>query len=562
MTLFLIIKARELSPRAVNDKNVYLNDYYAPTYFKNLNTNIGINTNNSCGYVATGMLLSFWDSYWDDNIIDERYDQNASSQFDYFDYVADSPGIKVEPPSLAFADAETYHSNLFKYSDTYFHFLLISMGDKLYGTTKGTYGMGYSNYSKLFHYYVYEYKGYITDEVEIIEESTNVRKKAIDLIKQGIPVKLGTDGHAVVAYDYDERTDSIYCHFGWDSRYTHVTIESMGYHSYNNLFAFNFKNKHNHAFNYDYKSSQGNTGHYCVCSSVLPREITVENYYLDSYPKYTWKSMICNKWFEDENIYHTLSILDSYGRAVYTKSKIFDNEYILNRSEYDYALKLSSNSYSIYVGIDSSNGGYWDDYYCVAKFDKPNRYLYKSSFLPCDWGFAGRYYFENELDDTHLALEKERKYTEVTQNGLTILTERLRCGFIENTYVVLSPRRENAGRAYLMLNFDKKVYSFMLRVCLWSGFENIDGTTNIAIKDDEGFWHHLSQIDLNKVKTKTNGLTQIIEQTPQGIFGLKIESTSSAIGTRNMGRFCIADMVFTTMSGFSNYNYIDCDYNV
>lgn len=195
-----------------------MDDFYAPTYFKNLQSNFGRNAKGSCGYVATGMLLSFWDTYWDDDIIDEKYDQKSLLKTETFDYSADSPGLAMEPDNVAKVDNATYHSNVFPLSDRYFQFLLISMGNSLYGTSAGSYVMNYDNYSRLFDHYVYDYKGYSRDDVEVIKESTDVRKKAIDLIKQGIPVKLGIGGHAVVAYDYDEQNDDIYCHFGWGVR--------------------------------------------------------------------------------------------------------------------------------------------------------------------------------------------------------------------------------------------------------------------------------------------------------------------------------------------------------
>lgn len=206
----------ELYKTAINDENTYLSDFYAPTYFKNLRTNFGNNEKGSCGYVATGMLLSFWDTYWDDNVISENYDKNILLSGKNIDFTVDSPGIEMEPSSIVKVDDVKYHSNIFSYSNDYFHFLLISMGDLLYGTSSGSYGMNYDNYSTLFNYYVYKYKGYSIKEVEVIEEYSDVRNKAISLIKQGIPVKLGIEGHAVVAYDYDEKTDNIYCHFGWE----------------------------------------------------------------------------------------------------------------------------------------------------------------------------------------------------------------------------------------------------------------------------------------------------------------------------------------------------------
>ena len=50
-------------------------------YFKNLKGNIIDNYLGVCGYTSLGMLLSFYDSYWNDNTIRNQYDvcTNVSS---------------------------------------------------------------------------------------------------------------------------------------------------------------------------------------------------------------------------------------------------------------------------------------------------------------------------------------------------------------------------------------------------------------------------------------------------------------------------------------------------
>jgi len=540
-----------------NEESIFLKDFYATTYFKNLNTNFGYNEKGTCGYVATGMLLSFWDTYWDDNVIEDRYDINGELESDSFDYTIDSPGIEMEPKEIYDVSDEEYRSNIFKYSDKYFQFLLISMGDNLYGTSSHKYSMNYLKYEKLFNYYIYDYRGYTDKEVEIIKTNENVRERTIELIKQGIPVKLSVGGHAVIAYDYDEKTDKIYCHFGWGTNSTHVTIESLGYSEYLNLFAFNFKTQHTHSFNFNYDSDK----HLCICSTVIPSEIKVSNYYLDTNPTFLWVSLIKERRYKDIELYNELSILDSNKKVVFTINNIYDNEYTLSTEKFKQILNLSSTYYYVYLRLSSENSDYWDDYYCEVSFNKPNKYLNKSSFLPSERGFNGRYYFANELESNYLENEPERKTTTVTSNGLTIITNRLRCGYIENLYVVLSPRREDAGYSYFEMNFSKGVYSFMYRACLWSNKENIDGVGKIYKKDIVGNWSVLKDISLSDLESKSSGLTQFVEDTPWGIYGLRFELTSTAIGSRNKGRFCIDDIVFNTSSGSTNYNYINCDYS-
>ena len=74
-----------------NTDVMYLNNNFSTKYFYNLNNYCGNNSKGSCGYVALSMILSFYDTYWDDRVIPENYDQNAN-----FQTVAsfESPGIR------------------------------------------------------------------------------------------------------------------------------------------------------------------------------------------------------------------------------------------------------------------------------------------------------------------------------------------------------------------------------------------------------------------------------------------------------------------------------------
>lgn len=223
---------------------------------------------------------------------------------------------------------------------------------------------------------------------------------------------------------------------------------------------------------------------------------------------------------------------------------------------------MANPSYYVYITVGSDTYPYWDDFYCISSFREPNRYGLKFSFLPKDWGFEGRYYFSNELDSASVSADPDRMYTTVTQNNLTIETDRLRCGYIEESYVVLSPRRENAGRAYFEMNFDKPVYSFMYRACMWSNSENLDGSAIIQVKNAQGVWSTLKDIPISSLETKENGLTQFVESTLNGIYGLRFETTATATGDRNKGRFCLGDMAFSTSLITGLIPFVDYDYDI
>ena len=83
----------EMSP--VVDGNIetpYKN--YMEAYFSGLTKNMGENSKNSCGYVAIGQILSYYDSFLSDNIIAEQYDQASKGADTNIVERKDSPGIK------------------------------------------------------------------------------------------------------------------------------------------------------------------------------------------------------------------------------------------------------------------------------------------------------------------------------------------------------------------------------------------------------------------------------------------------------------------------------------
>ena len=128
------------------------------------------------------MLLSFWDTYWDDSIIEENSDVRTNLSKSYIDFPVEAPGVAPEPFSIAYADDETYYQNIFNTQEQYFQFLLMSMGNDLYGIEQGDYGLASSNMLALFKHYLFEYRNFSKNDVEITSTSLNVRNKAIRLI--------------------------------------------------------------------------------------------------------------------------------------------------------------------------------------------------------------------------------------------------------------------------------------------------------------------------------------------------------------------------------------------
>ena len=401
--------------------------------------------------------------------------------------------------------------------------------------------------------------------------ATKMRKTIIEKVTQGVPVivdarqsKSNGSAHSFIAYDYDEKNDEIYCHAGWyDESTYHISMSDLGYTYIQEIMYFDAKIDHTHSFNYSRFDESGNLVDICACTSMIPTNIEICNNFLDVPATFKWNSLIKEKWAKKDKFHHKISILRNNRYEAFEIDNIYDNEYTLCTEEWVNIINNVANPYYyVYITVDSDTYSYMDDYFCDQLFSEPNRYGLKSTFLPKDWGFEGRYYFLNELDSSHIISDPARMYSTVTQNGLTIDTKRLRCGYIEESYIVLSPRRENAGEAYLEMNFDKTVYSFMYRACMWSNSENFDGTALIQIKNSQGVWSTLKEIPIDSLKIKEDGLTQFIEYTVAGIYGLRFVTTSTATGSRNKGRFCLGDIVFSTSLSATLIPYVDYDYEI
>ncbi len=578
-----MIKPNALAPtykiQNKNSNNIFITDYYAPYYFSNLNGHFGNNVKGSCTYVAVDMLLSYYDSFWTDNFLPENYDGDNEFVDKTILDATESPGSKNEADinvNINNLSDEEYYKLVNNNSTKIVHFDLLSRGINkfnLYNETSKDLTLGTFLYD--VRDVVYDY----LDESTILKRNalkigfensnpTKMRETIIEKVSTGVPVIVDAasyagSAHSFIAYDYDEESNEIYCNAGWYRESTHhISMTDLGYTKLQEIMYFEPNIEHSHSYNYSINDENGNLTKICSCSSMIPTQIEIYNNYLDVNPTFKWNSLIKEKWSKKYNLYHSLSILRVNRYEVFQIDNIFDNKYTLSYEKWTTVInEVASPSYYVYVTIGSKTYPYWNDYYCSVLFREPNRYLFKNSFLPRDWGIEGRYYFLNELDLSSVSSDLYRMYTTTTQNGLTINTERLRCGYIEDLYIVLSPRREGAGRSYFEMNIDKPIYSFMYRACMWSHSENLDGIAIIQTKDIYGSWTTLKDIPINSLKSKENGMTQFVEQTPNGIYGLRFETTATATGDRNKGRLCLDDIVFSTQYGTQNNLYADLDYS-
>lgn len=163
----------------IQNKNIYQKDNYCSYYFSNLNENMANNLYGSCAYTSMSMLLSFYDTYWNDSIINSSYDvttnfniSDGTRDYCYAPINVSSPGIKFESKNLFNnIDIGEYISLTETYKDEYFQFKLFDLAKKCFNSPNLNNDLGLDNIKikQLFDYYLYDYKHFAKDKIELKE---------------------------------------------------------------------------------------------------------------------------------------------------------------------------------------------------------------------------------------------------------------------------------------------------------------------------------------------------------------------------------------------------------
>ena len=321
------------APDGGGELTYYVHDpsFMKKYFFYNAN-NFGYNYYGSCGYVAAEILLSYYDTYWNDDIIPEKYDLPGSlSYYNKNLPFLTSPGtcneeillherIEQEISNKEYFTFGYYFDFIKEMKDSFYHLYMlyesefygkyskddsfreypIKEGTKKYYYAKYNFGLTVEGFLDMLDWRIYKYGKVITNR----SEGLSARNFAISKIKQGIPVILGASNssasHLVVAYDYDEKTDTIIVHSGYRG-VTSTSIESLGYTDY--IFSAALELSCSHKCSDNISCSGRN---YCACylDGTHPAHSHHYDYQLvKDNKKYHLAYCICNKSRQD---YHSV----------------------------------------------------------------------------------------------------------------------------------------------------------------------------------------------------------------------------------------------------------------
>lgn len=179
-----------------------------------------------------------------------------------------------------------------------------------------------------------------------------------------------------------------------------------------------------------------------------------------------------------------------------------------------------------------STGPYYSETYAFAN---PVESLQTTLIRPSAYGFPESYGTNTGVTTaTH------------TLGSHTLITSRVRCGYIENQYVNLSARKQNVGEAYLEYQFDTPVYRFDANLSFWSDSEYLSATDSTAViqyKNADGEWVTVVDLldgTLPTDRTQQKTYTAIF---PEGATNFRIYVSTRKIGTHNKGRISIGNVV-------------------
>lgn len=504
-----------------NDSDIYIsNDEFLYNYYYHLGNNILQNKIGICGYTGIAMFLSYFDTYWDDNFIEEKYEStitqiNSTRLYSTLTY--QSPGVNntlssspyistleneiidsgiTDKSSVEFKEAldnaimqfiigeiekDSFAGKLFSIAlengsiiphytvDTYYSTPDISDNILSEGYLSGI-GVNNNIMNSVLSDYV-EQNEYINEKIYIRTskigdvssnnetEKTRIRNEIIGLVKEGKPVLMGGNGYT------DKNNNGI--------RDTYPKQEDGT----------------------DHPDNEGSFGHVVVA------------YHYDE---------------ENDVLYGNMGWGSSYSH------RNLDEYFNIQMSDYW--------TFDIYEDLPQT---YTNNYYFTdqnATYCPFENSVY-NSLSPSEYGFPEAY------ATTEIA---SSIYMPSSNNNTLISFNRYRCGYIEEEAINISPRREGYSEAYLEYTLSKNVDKILVDLSFWSAKE-FTNDANSEYKIEyllAGEWIPLVDLweDVELPTDRTNPLTVEVD-FPSNTTSFRFYSWSLYTSDRNKGRLSIFDMM-------------------
>ena len=574
---------QELTENYGNDQEDIFITNYSTVYFSNLNKNFGVNSHGTCSYVSLAMLLSFYDSYWNDSYIEEDFEQDS-----YYEAPTHLPGAMFNPSfdtespgiiSEEFEDVTNYTLNEYKLfiedtTETYFQSYLISLAYEMFDNycfeTANSYGMTLYEQTHLLSYYLV-YQRNITSLEAVVSSynnnEPNFNDEIIGDILDGVPLLLNiyspTFGyHSVIAYDYDEIDDEIYVHAGWKNSdgvaLTHISLSQLNVTSIDSALKIqnNNLNSPNPPSHYHVIDS------YYSCTSsdyIYPHNLhIIGGNYTDVIPTFEWESLYEEKWYADSYPFIKLTIFHEASDPIYTRYIYSGNKYTLGITEWNYLCNVDTEkTYFVSVSIMPSTFLSYED---VRMFRKPHATTISHLIVPTDYGYSDAYPTDSYTSETFV--------NHTTVLGYSFETRRYRTGYIHNECVVLSSKKVGINNAFIEYKFNEGIDRIDIQLSYWREISNEEltssnGSAKLEVRTRGKFDRKInllsSTTSLSDDRNYKSSFTICFEKP---IYQMRISAKTFGINTNtwNKGRICIGNLKVYT-PGILRTNGYELDYN-
>ena len=298
-----------------------------------------------------------------------------------------------------------YFNYIDKIKEDSLHAKLLTLGASLTGVNYPNLwpGLNHFGIKQIIHKYMNDVLEFTNnDEYEIWDinyslnpnKSDEVRDFVIEKIDEGYPVLVwvgsenesengsGEGGsHWVVAYDYDETTDKIYCNFGWGRNSTHATPENYveelnkdpetnkNYYIYKSALAINIKLPHRCSDNYGVITTDdmGNEviTYYCYCDEEIELYTNTPTFVKDNLYQHqlllscgcdTFQPHVWNKTYDENGHSYICKFCNEYILITHTFTHIsIDNLHHLSTCTYDACgMEFTYNHNWTFVSVDGT----------------------------------------------------------------------------------------------------------------------------------------------------------------------------------------------------------------
>lgn len=224
------------------DVNITINttkQYHLFNYFYNLNNNFGDNNHSGgaiCVDVAFGMIMSYFDCYYNDDVIPENFDYSSECFNDGYELysVSESPGIYSNIPSNCFTDYGFNVANIQNYLSNNEDYVLEYLATISRGGVSG-YFSTVSAFSTVNNFLTDINNRFEEDYDYPIFDQDNTNTSIfccddiINYLNDGIPIFTnisigGGFGHAVVIFAYDAINELFIYHSGYKNNVQNETF--------------------------------------------------------------------------------------------------------------------------------------------------------------------------------------------------------------------------------------------------------------------------------------------------------------------------------------------------